>query len=48
MFVDLCIIVQLIKKKIQQDATIYQNFLLFHIYMKLSMFWATHCPSSGA
>ena len=25
----------------------YQN-LLFHIYMKLNMFWATHRPSSGA
>jgi len=34
-------------KKIQQDATVYQNFL-FHIYMKLSMFRATHRPSSGA
>jgi len=30
--------------KIQQCIKI----LLFHIYMKLSMFWATHCPSSGA
>jgi len=34
-------------RKIQQDATVYQ-ILLFHIYMKLSMFRATHCPSSGA
>jgi len=34
-------------KKIQQDATVYQN-LLFHIYMKLNMFRATHRPSSGA
>jgi len=25
---------------------VYQN--LFHIYMKLNVFWATHCPSSGA
>jgi hypothetical protein len=24
------------------------KILLFHIYMKLNMFWATHCPSSGA
>jgi len=24
------------------------KILLFHIYLKLSMFWATHCPSSGA
>jgi len=22
--------------------------ILFHIYMKLNMFWATHRPSSGA
>jgi hypothetical protein len=27
-------------RKIQQDATVYQN-LLFHIYMKLDMFRAT-------
>jgi hypothetical protein len=33
-------------KKIQQDAAVYQN--LFHIYMKLNTFWATHHPSSGA
>jgi len=26
---------------------VYQN-LLFHIYMKLNMCWATHRPSSGA
>jgi len=31
----------------QQDATMYHN-LLFHVYMKLNMFWATHSPSSGA
>jgi len=24
------------------------NILLFHIYVKLNMFWATHHPSSGA
>ena len=35
------------KEKIQQDATVYQN-LLFHIYIKLNMFRATHRPSSGA
>jgi len=34
-------------RKIQQDATLYQN-LLFYIYMKLNMFRATHHPSSGA
>jgi len=34
-------------RKIQQDAIVYQN-LLFHIYMKLNMFRATHRPSSGA
>ena len=34
-------------RKIQQDATLYKH-LLFHIYMKLNMFWATHRPSSGA
>jgi preprotein translocase subunit SecY len=33
-------------RKFQQDATVYQN-LLFHIYMKLNMFRATHRPSSG-
>jgi hypothetical protein len=31
----------------QQDATVYQNSL-FHVYMKLNMFRATHHPSSGA
>jgi len=25
----------------------YIKILLFHIYMKLDMFWATHRPSSG-
>jgi hypothetical protein len=25
----------------------YVNILLFHIYVKLNMFWATHRPSSG-
>jgi len=34
-------------RKIQQDAAVYEN-LLFHIYMKLNMFRATHRPSSGA
>jgi hypothetical protein len=34
-------------RKIQQDATVYQN-LLFRIYKKLNMFWATDRPSSGA
>jgi hypothetical protein len=24
------------------------KIVLFHIYMKLNMFWATHRPSSGA
>jgi hypothetical protein len=46
-FVDPCITVLLIKK-IQQDATMYQHFLLLHIYMKLNMFRATHRPLSGA
>jgi len=36
-----------IHKNIQQDTTMYQN-LLFHIYMKLNIFRATHRPSSGA
>jgi hypothetical protein len=31
--------------KIQQDTSVYEN-LLFHIYMKLNMFRATHRPSS--
>jgi hypothetical protein len=47
MFVDPCIVVLFIKK-IQQDATMYKDVLLFHIYMKLNMFRATHRPSSGA
>jgi len=47
MFVDPYIIVKLTQQKIQQDATMYQN-LVFHIYMKLNMFRATHRPSSGA
>jgi hypothetical protein len=34
-------------KNSQQDATMYQN-LLFHVYMNLNMFRATHRPSSGA
>jgi hypothetical protein len=34
------------KRKIQQDATTYQ-ILLFHNYVKLNMFQATHHPSSG-
>jgi hypothetical protein len=38
---------QLTQQKIQQNAKLYQN-LLFHIYMKLNMFRATHRPSSGA
>jgi hypothetical protein len=33
-------------KKIQQDATVYQNFILY--FMKLNMCRATHHPSSGA
>jgi len=40
-------LLNLLIQKIQQDAIVYQN-LLFHIYMKLSMFRATHRPSSGA
>jgi hypothetical protein len=32
----------------QRDATVYQNFLLFHVYIKLNMFRTTHHPSSGA
>jgi hypothetical protein len=31
----------------QQDATVYQN-LLFHVFMKLNVFQATHRSSSGA
>jgi len=31
----------------QQEATVYQN-LLFHVYIKLNMFLATHRPSSRA
>jgi hypothetical protein len=32
---------------IQQDEIVFQN-LLFHIYVKLNMFWATHHPLSEA
>jgi len=36
-------------EKIQQDATVYQNYLYYLLfYMKLNMFRATHRPSSGA
>jgi hypothetical protein len=31
----------------QQDAKVYQK-LLFHIYIKLNIFWTTYRPSSGA
>jgi hypothetical protein len=31
-FLDPCIIIQFMKKKIQQDATIYQNFIISHTY----------------
>jgi hypothetical protein len=33
-------------KKIQQDATVYQNFISY-LY-ETNMFGATRCPSSGA
>jgi len=46
MFVDPCIIVNS-NWNSQQDVTVYQN-LLFHVYMKLNMFRATHHPSLGA
>jgi hypothetical protein len=45
-FVGPCIIVNSYRNN-QQDATVYQN-LLFHVYMKLNVFQATHRPSSGA
>jgi hypothetical protein len=32
MFVDPCIIIQFTKKKIQQNATIYQNFIIPYLY----------------
>jgi len=32
----------------QRDATVYQNFLLFHVYIKLNMFRATRRLSSRA
>jgi len=37
----------IIHKENPKDATVYQN-ILFHIYMKLNMFRATHLSSSGA
>jgi hypothetical protein len=47
MFMDRCIIYNSYRNS-QQDATVFQNFLLFHVYIKLNMFRATHRPSSGA
>jgi hypothetical protein len=46
MFVDPCIIVQFIKKNPTRCNSV-SKFLLFQIYIKLSMFRATHRPSSG-
>ena len=46
-FVDPCIIVQVVKKNPTRCNSV-SKFLLFHIYMKLNMFRATHRPSSGA
>jgi len=46
MFVDPCITVNSYRNS-QQHATVFKN-LLFHIYMKLNIFRATHRPSSGA
>ena len=36
-----------VKKNPTRCNNVYK-FLLFHIHMKLNMFRATHCPSSGA
>jgi hypothetical protein len=47
MFVDMRIIAQFIKKKSNKMQQCI-NILLFHIYVKLKAFWATHRPSSGA
>jgi hypothetical protein len=46
MFVGPCIIVSSYRNSLQ-DATVYKNSL-YHVYMKLNMFRATHRPSSGA
>ena len=46
-FVDPCIILQFVKKNPTRCNNV-SKFLLSHIYMKLSMFRATHRPSSGA
>jgi hypothetical protein len=35
------------KEKIQQDATMYQNFIIPFLY-DAQHFWVTHYPSSGA
>jgi len=40
--------VKIHKENLQQDAIMYQNNLLFHTYIKLNMFGATHRPSSEA
>ena len=46
MFVDPCIIVQFVTNPTKCNSV--SNILLVYIYMKLNMFRATHCPSSGA
>jgi hypothetical protein len=45
-FVDLCIIIYFTQKKSNKMQQCIK--ILFHIYMKLNMFRATHHPSSGA
>jgi hypothetical protein len=46
-FVDPCIIIQFVKRNPTRCNNV-SKLLLFHIYMKLNMFRATHRPSSGA
>jgi len=48
MFVDPYIILQFLRWKTQQDATVLSKFYYSLFYMKLNMFRATHRPSSGA
>jgi hypothetical protein len=46
-FMDPCIIYNSYRNR-QRDTTADQNFSLFRVYIRLSVFWATHRPSSGA
>ena len=46
-FMNPCIIYNSYRNS-QRDVTVYQNFSLFRVYIRLNVFRATHRPSSGA